>query len=459
MVAPALIGGRGSQLIRKESKNSKKKSGARPHRRARIATSRPPRHCAPSPVAPALIGGRGSQLHQPPQQRHVARVAPALIGGRGSQRLLEPDAVRLVSGGGARPHRRARIATSRSTCTRCWMTRRGARPHRRARIATSGFRRTVSRPRRPVAPALIGGRGSQRANGRRDAQPQAHVWRSPSSAGEDRNHSGLSELQADVAGGARPHRRARIATLGTTGISAATLHGWRPPSSAGEDRNRICGFDEAVACQLVAPALIGGRGSQPRGCPVSRREQLCGARPHRRARIATVRRPPQGWGRPGGARPHRRARIATPACCSACGSSPPWRPPSSAGEDRNRVGSIAPLAGMDPWRPPSSAGEDRNRVGSIAPLAGMDPWRPPSSAGEDRNQRPALCPRDRARWRPPSSAGEDRNRVGSIAPLAGMDPWRPPSSAGEDRNQRPALCPRDRARWRPPSSAGEDRNR
>src|SRR5690606_33730541 len=86
-----------------------------------------------------------------------------------------------------------------------------------------------------VAPALTGGRGSQLR---------------------------AAEALLNPSGGARPHRRARIATR-NAGPKAGMVDSWRPPSPAGEDRNVMASGLSTATPDGVAPALTGGRGSQP----------------------------------------------------------------------------------------------------------------------------------------------------------------------------------------------------
>ncbi len=136
----------------------------------------------------------------------------------------------------------------------------------------------------------------------------------------------------------------------------------------------------------VAPALTGGRGSQPqpRG-PTFGRPNEGGARPHGRARIATKDDGP-GHGAGGAVAPALTGgRGSQRLHCGGSGRpGHQWRPPSRAGEDRNTIST--PGADARPgWRPPSRAGEDRNDLCAGGRLVYRQEWRPPSRAGEDRN--------------------------------------------------------------------------
>ncbi len=261
-MAPALIGGRGSQLVGQDEPGDQ--PGWRP---------------------PSSAGEDRNSRADPRPGRSIHMVAPALIGGRGSQLGRAGRQGDAVSGG-ARPHRRARIATSSpESHRRTWRSR-----WRPPSSAGEDRNRRASRARAAgpaVAPALIGGRGSQLVG--QDEPGDQPGWRPPSSAGEDRNSRadprpgrsihmvapaliggrgsqlGRAGRQGDaVSGGARPHRRARIATSSPESHRRTWRSRWRPPSSAGEDRNRRASRARAAG-PAVAPALIGGRGSQPRG--------------------------------------------------------------------------------------------------------------------------------------------------------------------------------------------------
>ncbi len=184
VVALALVGGRGSQLHDRRVRRNQRPRGARPRRRARIATAEGHAEVVATwDVALALVGGRGSQPTARVHSGTMTAVALALVGGRGSQRHVR---------GRPGPHVRVALALVGGRGSQ-----QGPPP--------SGW------PYRIVALALVGGRGSQRGDADLAGQ-DGLAWRSPSSAGEDRNRSPGLPTRRPPAGGARPRRRARIAT-------------------------------------------------------------------------------------------------------------------------------------------------------------------------------------------------------------------------------------------------------
>src|ERR1700733_16274461 len=89
-------------------------------------------------------------------------------------------------------------------------------------------------------------------------------WRPPIAASEDRNDVKRRTIAAEPGGGARPSRRARIATPhGRPGRTRA-WSGWRPPIAASEDRNPPGVTADQRDGVQVAPAHRGERGSQLR---------------------------------------------------------------------------------------------------------------------------------------------------------------------------------------------------
>ena len=147
VVAPALSGGRGL-----------KPRGQRGRRAVRHG------------VAPALSGGRGLKPYSAGAVHIKQIVAPALSGGRGLKLV-----VGVVEARGrrcrARSQRWARIETCGPVrASRGW-SRRRARSQRWARIETPRAPRAP--PRRPVAPALSGGRGLKH-EGHEPPYPQRH---------------------------------------------------------------------------------------------------------------------------------------------------------------------------------------------------------------------------------------------------------------------------------------------
>jgi len=149
-------------------------------------------------------------------------------------------------------------------------------------------------------------------------------------------------------GGARPSRRARIATRIRARPRPGGRRRWRSPFAASEDRNALADAGPADG-EEVALALRGERGSQPVGIPRVRQ-------PHQVALALRGER---------GSQPRCHSRLAGPPV--------QWRSPFAASEDRNPgpgCGGNQP----DAWRSPFAASEDRNepflcRVGLVGRVA------------------------------------------------------------------------------------------
>ena len=324
-------------------------------------------------LAPAPPGGRGSQLRN--QEVDPVRVV---------QRARPTPRARIVQPppAGARPTRRARIATGWPWKACPPPSGTGARPTRRARIATHRRCRGAPATTR-LAPAPPGGRGSQHPDPGAGVRGAAG-WRPPHPAGEDRNLSKHKELLLGTAllAPAPPGGRGSQHYLNPApGVDVAWL---RPPHPAGDDRNPIVAVQWRNA-GLLAPAPPGGRGSQllqlqqagdhpgwrpPHPAGDDRNQYQAkddkhlfgetGARPTRRARIATS--------EPGsGSRPCRTA------------TTPPLRRPTSP-----------PLAGRRPRWPRIATSTQSPGLPSSSRVAAILPGWPriatgPTSAGRARN--------------------------------------------------------------------------
>ena len=205
-LAAALRGGRGSQPSRRRRGGGtwiwRPPFGAAEDRNLTILLTGTPR----SELAAALRGGRGSQ---PPLLLGLhprGQLAAALRGGRGSQpQLLQVPGAERAAGG--RPSGRPRIAT-RWPRSQGSATYPGGRPSGRPRIATAAQARSANRA--PLAAALRGGRGSQRARtllpGSRDRLAAALR------GGRGSQLSSWSPGPPAPPAGGRPSGRPRIAT-------------------------------------------------------------------------------------------------------------------------------------------------------------------------------------------------------------------------------------------------------
>ena len=174
--------------------------------------------------------------------------------------------------------------------------------------------------------------------GRRRSPSRDERWRPSSGTAEDRNHDQLT-------------------------CPPIAVTWWRPSSGVAEDRNSNRPSEYFQYGQQVAAILRDGRGSQH-----------C---------LRQNWRPAAWW--TGGRRP-RRPRIATrgrrlSAQRTVRWRRCPWRPGIATGSARGK----SPTTPVD-WRPPSpQAAEDRNMDDAQPDRPTSPRWRPPSAAAEDRN--------------------------------------------------------------------------
>ncbi len=266
--------------------------------------------------------------------------------------------------------------------------------------------REIQHPALHVAPALRGRRGSQEPAGG-GFVADALMWRRPSGVGEDRKSPQPGACPSGISGGAGPPGSARIAMTAASALRAPRTM-WRRPSGVGEDRNSGAWVNAATDTPMwrrpsgvgedrnpppgarttvqpvagVAPALRGGRGSQPGSRPLARAGSGWWRRPSGVGEDRNLVDPNRlrSMGK-GGAGPPGSARIATRTGCVQVRARRWWRRPSGSARIATSPATPTATAASAKWRRPSGVGEDRNQdhVHSFVPGPGGGAG-PPGSA-------------------------------------------------------------------------------